>query len=75
MSSTNSPKPELSSRSEMLSPITCYVDDVAGLHLRGWAYDQTNAKSSPILHLIVDGQEVGQVACTDARPDLKHIRI
>ena len=56
-----------------LSSIVCHVDDLAGMHLRGWAMDATNPRASPVLHVLVDGQEIAQVTCEDGRPDLAGI--
>ena len=71
--SDNQLSPEQRADKRAVSSIVCHVDDLAGLHLRGWAHDQASLKSSPVLHVIVDGQEIRQVTCEDGRPDLKSI--
>lgn len=53
-----------------LSPIQCNVDDLGGLSLRGWAVDLATPTTSPLLHVIVDGQEVAAVICNGERPDV-----
>ncbi len=55
------------------SSIICHVDDLVGLQLRGWAVDQASPRTSPILHVIVDGQEISQIVCDVGRPDLQTI--
>jgi len=55
------------------SSIICRVDDLAGLQLRGWALDQASPRTSPVLHVIVDGQEISQIVCDDGRPDLQTV--
>lgn len=53
------------------SSIICNVDDLTGFQLRGWALDRASPRTSPILHVIVDGQEISQIICDDGRPDLQ----
>ena len=40
-----------------------------GLH--GWAFDRKNKANTAYLHIIIDGQEIGQVACGGSRPDVE----
>ncbi len=53
-----------------MSPIQCYLDELTGLSLRGWAYDPTLPTVPPTLHIVVDGQEVATAYCSGARPDV-----
>ena len=53
-----------------LSSIICHIDELNGSLLRGWALDSRVPNTSPVLHVIVDGQEVQAVTCSDPRPDV-----
>ena len=46
------------------------MDAFETFELRGWAYDRSNPAVPAVLHLIVDGQEIGHVACTEERRDV-----
>ena len=69
-----SKRPRVSSRpaapSADLSPIECFLDELNGLEMRGWAMDRSQPAVSPILHVLVDGQEIGAFVCDGARPDV-----
>ena len=52
------------------STVHCHVEGFSGLEVRGWAYDGSRPDEPVALHLIVDGQEVGQVVCTETRHDV-----
>ena len=52
------------------SPIQCYLDELDGILVRGWAFDPTMPAVTSILHVVVDGQEVASAVCDADRPDV-----
>ncbi len=55
---------------DAVSPIQCYLDELNGLSVRGWAFDPTMPTVTPTLHIVVDGQEVASAPCDGDRPDV-----
>ncbi len=53
-----------------MSTINCRIDGLDELLVRGWAFDKANPRVPAVLHMIVDGQEVGVITCDRARPDV-----
>jgi GT2 family glycosyltransferase len=53
-----------------VSTVECYLDQFSGLEIRGWAIDPSQPATSPVLHVLVDGQQVGTITCDGARPDV-----
>lgn len=62
------PEPDRPPRSSEQSTIECHCDDLQSLDLHGWAVDRADPGSPAVLHVLVDGQEVGQVQCDMPRP-------
>ena len=51
--------------------VECHCDGLDSLELHGWAFDRADIGRPAVLHILVDGQEVGQVLCGDPRPDVQ----
>ncbi len=54
-----------------ISTIYCCVDSVDDPLLRGWASNLNSSGSPAILHVVVDGQELGTARCDRPRPDVQ----
>lgn len=54
-----------------ISTIYCRFDSLDELLLRGWAFNRVDKAVAAMLHIIVDGQEVGTVRCDVPRPDVE----
>ena len=60
-----------STSTEPKSTISCHIDVIDELYVRGWAIDQARVETAAILHIIVDGQEVAAIRCDGSRPDVR----
>ena len=54
----------------VFSSVICHIDELNGPLLRGWALDRAQPNTSPVLHIIVDGQEIETIMCDRTRPDV-----
>ena len=50
--------------------IMCFVDELTEHVVRGWAIDEGRPDRPVVLHVLVDGQPVCELACTETREDV-----
>jgi GT2 family glycosyltransferase len=52
------------------SSTVCEIETFSGPTLQGWAIDRAAPNASPVLHFIVDGQEIARCECSIERTDI-----
>jgi GT2 family glycosyltransferase len=55
---------------EAVSTVRCVLDEIAGGLARGWAVDRADRSSIVRLHVLIDGDPIGEVDCGLPRQDV-----
>ncbi len=54
------------------SSVQCVLDEIDGITARGWAIDRDQRSAVVTMQVLIDGDPIGEMACTIDRPDVRH---
>lgn len=50
--------------------IMCSVDEITEAGIRGWAIDEARPDRPVVMHVLIDGEELGEIECNGKREDV-----